>query len=101
VKVEKNTIVKTYNFYTDLLPSFCKGNKTIKKAITKSGVADLHHFNADPDTFFHYNADLDPSFHFNADSNPTFHINANPDTAPHQGHGNLRLLVYRPSTASF
>ncbi len=44
-------------------------------------VADLHHFNADPD----------PSFHFTAD----------PDPAPVQSDGNLRPQVFRLSRAPF
>jgi hypothetical protein len=51
------------------------------------GVADSHHFNADPDP----------------NPNPTFHFNANPDLDldPHQSDANLRALVFRPFTASF
>ncbi len=43
-----------------------------------SRVADLHHFDGDPDP--------DPVFHFNTDRNPAFHFNADmdPDPTPHQ-----------------
>ncbi len=33
-------------------------------------VADLHHFNADPDTAFYFNADPDRTSHFSAGTNP-------------------------------
>jgi hypothetical protein len=33
-------------------------------------VADLYHFNADPDPASNLNADPDPAFHFNADPDP-------------------------------
>ncbi len=33
-------------------------------------VADLHHFNADPDPTFHSNVDPDPAFYSNADLDP-------------------------------
>ncbi len=38
------------------------------------GVADPHHFNAepDPDLVFHFNTDPDPHFHLNADPDPFF-----------------------------
>jgi hypothetical protein len=41
-------------------------------------VADLHHFDADPD------ADPDPGCHFDADAgpDPTFHFDADPDPDP-------------------
>ncbi len=39
----------------------------------------------------HLTADLDPTFHFNADPDP--------DPFPNQSLANLRLLVYKPSTA--
>jgi hypothetical protein len=31
-----------------------------------SGVAELHHFNADPDPSLHFTADPDPFFQYNA-----------------------------------
>jgi hypothetical protein len=34
-------------------------------------VADLHHFNEDPEPAFNFNADPDPAFHFNADPDST------------------------------
>ncbi len=46
-------------------------------------VADLHHFNADPDPALYFNADPDPAFHLNADLDP--------DPAPHQSDRNLRF----------
>jgi hypothetical protein len=58
-------------------------------------VADPHHFDADPDPAFHFNANPDPDFHFNADPDP------DPDPAPHQSDGNLRLLVYGHYRAPF
>ncbi len=54
-------------------------------------VADLHHFNADPDQGFHFNADPHPDFPFNAD----------PDTVPHQNYANLQPLDHRSSRAFF
>jgi hypothetical protein len=46
-------------------------------------VADLHHFNVDPDAV--------PAFYFNADADPAFHFNADPDPvdAPHPFDSNL------------
>jgi hypothetical protein len=44
-------------------------------------IADLHHFNADPDPPFYVNADPDPPFYFNADSDPAFLFHADPDPA--------------------
>jgi hypothetical protein len=41
-----------------------------------SRVADLHHFNADPD--------------------PGFYCNEDPDPVPNHSDANLRPLVYRP-----
>jgi hypothetical protein len=35
----------------------------------------------------------------NADPDPAFHINMDPDPALHQSDGNLRQLVFNPSTA--
>ncbi len=46
-------------------------------------VADLHHFNADPDPASYFNANPDPTFHFNADLDLDF--------APNQNDGNLRF----------
>ncbi len=57
------------------------------------GVADPHHFNANPDPAFHFNANPDPAFHFNADLGQ--------DPAPHRSDGNPRPLVYRSSKAHF
>jgi hypothetical protein len=54
-------------------------------------VADPHHFDADPHPGFDFNADLNPEL--------AFHSNADPHPAPSQSDGNLRPLVYRPSTA--
>ncbi len=66
-------------------------------------VGDTSYFNevrySDP--AIHINADPDPAFNFNADPDPAFHVNADSDPAPHQSDGNLRPLVYRPSTAPF
>ncbi len=46
-------------------------------------LANLQHFNLDPDPSFYFNAltEPDPAFHFNGDSDPdpAFHSNANPD----------------------
>ena len=51
--------------------------------ITHCSVADLHHFDADPDPgpAVHSDADPDPTFHFDADPDPdpTFYFDADPD----------------------
>jgi len=56
-------------------------------------VADLQHFNAEPDPAFHYDADSDLALLFNEDPDP--------DPVPHQSNANLRPLVYRPSITPF
>jgi hypothetical protein len=50
----------------------------------ETGVANPHHFNADPDPVFYLNANPDPD--------PHFHFNEDPDPFPNQINANLRSL---------
>jgi hypothetical protein len=49
------------------------------------GVADPHHFDADPDPAFYSDADPDPTFHFGAEPypDPTCQLDADPDSTTH------------------
>ncbi len=45
-------------------------------------VADLHHFNSDPDPTFHLNANSGPAFHLNTDQDPDPAFPSNADAYP-------------------
>jgi hypothetical protein len=79
---------------------FPKRKARITVLKVETGVANPHHFNADPDPAFYSNANPDPAFHFNED----------PDPFPYQIDANLRSLykctytvrtLYRPSKVPF
>ncbi len=57
-------------------------------------VADLHHFNADPDPGFPFNADPDPGFPFNAD--PAFQLKTDTDPALLCLHCERPRLYFEP-----
>jgi hypothetical protein len=52
--------------------------KSYEKNPGDSRVADLHHFNADPDPAFYFNADLD----LDPGPDPALYFDADPDPAP-------------------
>jgi hypothetical protein len=63
--------------------------------LTWAGLRDPHDFYADPDPAFHFNADMDSYKAFQFDADPDH------DPIPHLSDGNLRPLIYGPTSAPF